>query len=355
MASLTLNGYGFSYAEIKEGNLLGKTSFEQATLGFCRQWLAGQATFRLKTSGSTGTPKVITVSREQMQHSARQTIRYFNLSPTDTVLVCLNTAYIAGLMMLVRAFESGANIVAVDPDSNPLVKVTGKIDFMAVVPLQLAAILANPDTKNRLEQCRAVIVGGAPVTVALEEQVKTSRAKIYATFGMTETLTHFALRQLNPVYEEAFTALEEVAIGQDGRGCLTVASPVTQHQVLATNDLIEFRGQNRFKWLGRIDNIINTGGIKLSTEMLERKIAQAFYDLGLDNHFFIGAKADDTLGEKVILLIEAETAIAAIENLNWSHYLDKYEKPGEIIYRKRFVETPTGKINRVATLAEVCP
>ena len=348
---LVLNNTKISFQDIKSGAVKGQSPFAQATLAFCRQWLNGQATFSLKTSGSTGEPKQITVSREQMQLSARQTIRYFNLSPADTVLVCLNTAYIAGLMMLVRAFASGAAIIAVEPDSNPLLKVAQNIDFMAVVPLQLAHILADEDTRNQLAQCRAVIVGGAPVSLALEQQIKASGANIYATFGMTETLTHFALRQLNPVYEEAFTALEEVTIGQDERGCLTVSSPVTRYELLTTNDVVELQSPNSFKWLGRADNTINSGGVKLQVEALEKKVEQAFYQLGLDYRFFIAGKPDETLGEKVILLVECETPITAIDTLNWAAYFDTYEKPREIIYLKRFAETPTGKINRQATLA----
>lgn len=348
MQSFILNGKNISAKDIRAGIITGKTAFEQSTLTFCRQWLNGQATFSFKTSGSTGEPKPMTFTREQMQLSAQQTIRYFNLSPADTVLVCLNTAFIAGSIMLVRTFESGAKIIAIEPRSNPLLEVDTTIDFMAVVPLQLEQILSFPETKLKLEKCRAVIVGGAPISLALEEKIKQSSAKIYATFGMTETLSHFALRQINPIYEEPFTVLEDVVIGQDERGCLTVSSPVTQHQMLITNDLVAIPSQNSFIWLGRVDHTINSGGVKIQIETLEKKIAKAFYELGLEYRFFITATPDDTLGEKVVLIIECETPIRALDELNWSLFLDPYEKPKEFLYAKRFIETPTGKINRLA-------
>jgi O-succinylbenzoic acid--CoA ligase len=278
--------------------------------------------------------------------SAKQTIDFFKLSPVDTVLVCLNTAYIAGIMMLVRALESEANIIVIEPTGNPLLNITHQIDFIAVVPLQLQQILDNAETRHQLENCRAVIVGGALVSVSLEKTIKDSAASIYATFGMTETLTHFALKQLNPTQEGYFTAFNVVSIGQDSRGCLTVVSPVTEDRVLVTNDLVEILSPNSFNWLGRIDNVINSGGVKLQIEALERKVEHAFYDLGLTNRFFIGPNPDDILGEKVVLIVESNTVLEILSNLHWSDYLEKYEKPKEILYRSQFQETPTGKINR---------
>jgi O-succinylbenzoic acid--CoA ligase len=353
MDSLVLNGNNISYVDIKDGNILGETPFEKSTLSFCRQWLNGKGLFSLKTSGSTGAPKVINVSRYQMKLSARQTIRFFNLSTVDTVLVCLNTAYIAGIMMLVRAFESGAKIIAKEPQSNPLENINEQTDFLAVVPLQLSDILNNPQTKSKLEQCRAAIVGGVSVSVKLEEEIQNSTANIYATFGMTETLTHFALRQLSPINEDSFTALDEVILGQDDRGCLTIASPVTENNVLSTNDQVELISQISFKWLGRIDYVINSGGLKIQIEDLERKIEHAFLDLELDYRFLIGSTADEKLGEKIVLIIECETEIEHLSNMNWTPYFDQFQKPKEIIYLKRFIETPTGKINRQEILNNI--
>jgi o-succinylbenzoate---CoA ligase len=347
---LYLNNKKISYEEIKAGTFVGNTPFEQVSLSFCRQWLNEQASFNLKTSGSTGEPKSIEVSRQQITLSARQTITYFSISPVDTVLVCLNTAYIAGIMMLARAMESGANIIAIEPTGNPLQDIDQQIEFMAVVPLQLQQILANTETKKRLAQCRAVIVGGAPVSVKLSKLLEKSTAKVYATFGMTETLTHFALQQLNPTPEDFFTTFQGVTIGQDTRGCLTVTSEVTKDVKLVTNDLVEILALNTFKWLGRIDNVINSGGVKLQIEDLERKVEEAFYGLALTNRFFVIGKHDDVLGEMVTLVIESLEELAVLRNLDWSNYLAKYEIPKDFLNCSQFIETPTGKIKRRETL-----
>jgi len=351
--SLILNDKIISYEEIKEGIALGKTDFEQSTLTICRQWLNGQATFSLKTSGSTGSPKEINVSREQMKLSAAQTIDYFNLSSAHTVLVCLNTASIAGIMMVVRALESGAKIIAVEPSGNPLQDINQQIDFVAVVPLQIQQILNNAKTRNQLKNCRAVIVGGAQVSIALANSIKESAANIYATFGMTETLTHFAIKQLSPVQQNHFTALDGVIIGQDNRGCLTVVSAVTKQKLLITNDVIELLSANSFKWLGRIDNVINSGGVKLQIEALEVKVEATFNDLGITNRFFITPTPDEQLGEKVTLVIESDINLASLKSPDWGKYFTKYEMPKKILFCDKFQQTLTGKINRVQTLKNI--
>jgi len=347
---LHLNNKKISYKEIKTGFIVGDTPFEQSTLAFCRQWLNGQASFSLKTSGSTGKPKTIEVTRKQMIISAQQTIKYFNLEPVDTALVCLNTAYIAGIMMLVRALEAGAKIIAVEPSSNPLKNINDQIDLLAIVPMQLQSILADPYAKSSLEKCRSTIVGGAKVSYELQEILSGSTAKVYATFGMTETLTHFALKELNPTTDDYYTVLDDVTIGQDSRGCLTITGPVTGQKEIVTNDLVEIFSTKKFRWLGRIDNVINSGGIKLQIEEIERNIEKMFYELNLDGRFFVAAKPDQVLGEKVVLVIESNEEISQINQLDWSKYFSQYQEPKEVLYCQRFQETPTGKINRLKTM-----
>ena len=347
---MILNGREIGYKDIRDGNIDANTEFEETTLSFCRQWLNEETSFSLNTSGSSGAPKTIEISRQQMLASARQTINFFNLAPKDTVLVCLNTAYIAGIMMLVRGLESGAKIITIEPEGNPLVEIDDTIDFLAIVPLQLNNILEDPTTLLKLESVKSTIVGGAPVSYTLQNKLSSTRASVWATFGMTETLTHFALRQLNPELEASYTVLDQTEIRLDERGCLVVKSPVTNNQELNTNDLAELSGDHKFKWLGRIDNVINSGAVKLQIEALEEKAVALLETLKLTNNFFIGALPDDTLGEKVCLLIEANEEIEALEKADLSSYFDKYEAPRRIAYLPRFVYTPTGKINRAASL-----
>ena len=347
---LILNGQEIAYEDIKAGKVSGNSDFEAATLQFCRQWLNGQATFSLKTSGSTGTPKEIKFSREQMLASAQQTIRFFKLVPEDTVLVCLNTAYIAGIMMLVRGFVAGSKIIAVEPVANPLLYVEQPVDFLAVVPLQLEAILNNDSTRDRLNKVRATIVGGAPVSYLLQKELAQNAAFVWATFGMTETLTHFALRQLSPKLESTYTVFDETNISVNNKGCLVVSSTVTNGETLVTNDLVELKSEREFEWLGRFDNVINSGGVKLQIELLENKAQWMMVEQQLNYNFFVAAAPDKKLGQLVELVIEGTEDEELYNKIPWEDYFERYEKPRRIIFLPRFVYTPTGKIDRKATL-----
>jgi O-succinylbenzoic acid--CoA ligase len=343
---LYLNGHTIAYNDIKSGAFSWKTDFERTTLEFCRQWLNGQQTFSLQTSGSTGQPKTIVVSRQQMVVSAAGTIKYFKLKPGDTALVCLSTAYIAGKMMLVRAFECGMKIIAIEPVGNPLAGITAAVDFMAVVPLQIDSILEDSATLTKLGTIKATLVGGAPVTIALEQKLAACGAPVYATFGMTETLSHIAIRQMAPQQESIFTVLPNIIISQDARGCLTITGPVTNHKVVITNDTVDLINENQFNWLGRVDRVINSGGIKIQVEQLERKIEKVMLDLNMNNRFFVYGEKDNQLGEKAVLLVEGIPSEndALVAGLN--EHLTKYEVPKLIRYYPNFIETRTGKIDR---------
>ena len=348
--TLLLNGKSIHYDDLRSGSAIGETEFENSTLNFCRQWLNEQSSFSIKTSGSTGPPKIIPFTREQMLASAKQTIAFFNLRPDDTVLVCLNTAYIAGLMMLVRGFTAGSKIIAIEPSGNPLVDITETISFMAVVPLQLNNIIEEPATLLKQEAIRNTIVGGAPVSFSLQQKISKLKASVWATFGMTETLTHFGVRQLSPLEEKLFTVLPMTSIRGDERGCLIVKSDVTQNEELMTNDLVEIIDDNHFIWKGRIDNVINSGGVKFQIEDLEAKTAILFSELNLPNNFFIAKEKDTVTGEKICLIIEAIEELSEIENVNFANYYDEYGSPKKVAYLQRFVYTPTGKIDRRASI-----
>ena len=350
---LYLNGRAIDYSDIKGGNFTFNTEFEQSTLTFCRQWLKGQKTFTLETSGSTGDPRTIEITREQMESSAAATITFCNLQPGETVLVCLNTAYIAGKMMLVRALIGDLKIIAIEPDGNPLKKIKDDIDFMAVVPLQLNNIIEDAGTLAKLKTIAHTIVGGSPVTYALQQAVERTGANVYATFGMTETLTHIALKQLSPNRESLFTTIKNIIIGRDDRGCLTVQGSITKNKVLITNDLIEQVDENKFRWLGRIDNVINSGGIKMHVEAIEEKIDQIMNDLGLRQRFFVYSIPDPHLGEKVMLLIESSEPVTNELKSALNLSLDKYERPKSIDHIGEFAETATGKVDRKSSLKKM--
>ncbi|MDN5203230.1 AMP-binding protein [Fulvivirgaceae bacterium BMA10] len=353
-AFLRLNNKRITYEEIAnhQGDFKVKDSFEQATLNFARDWLNGQNTFVIHTSGSTGSPKPIQITRSQMIASAQMTASALNLTTGNTSLICLNTEYIAGMMMLVRGFEMGLQMIVVSPSSNPFEHLTHdtKIDFTALVPLQLQTVLSGSDNASKLNELKAIIVGGAPINYGLQKQITKVKAPIYATYGMTETVSHIALKRLNgPEASNRYTAFEEVQLSQDHRGCLTIQSVLTNNEKVVTNDLVELMNSHEFKWLGRADHVINTGGIKVSSDLLESKIEEIFYEQKLNRRSFISKLDDERLGQKIILVIEGGRLSEAVENGlkdALRDRLQKYECPKAMYFVPKFHETNTGKVLR---------
>lgn len=322
-------------------------------IAFIQKWQAGEKEFQLQTSGSTGTPKVIHIKREQMEASARFTIKALGLRPGHTALVCLDTKYIAGQMMLVRALVGQMNIIIKTPDANPLQDLDLQPDFTALVPLQLEEIIRHESSRSILNKLHAVLVGGAPVSKSLQTKIEGIEASIYATYGMTETVSHIALKKLNgPDRSNLYKAFDEVTLGMDERNCLTINSVLTNFKKIVTNDRVRLHDKHTFEWLGRIDNIINTGGVKVQSERVERVIETVFHELGIDQRFFVAGLPDDRLGEKVILAIEGTEPLKeeASIRLQLKHSLDKYELPKQLLYFTEFQETATGKVNRKKTL-----
>ncbi|MTI25398.1 hypothetical protein E1163_10630 [Fulvivirga kasyanovii] len=328
-------------------------AFERSTVEFIQQWLSGKSSFNIHTSGSTGKPKSISITRQQMETSARLTIHALQLKPAQTALVCLDTGYIAGKMMLVRALIHRMNIIAVNPAANPLEGISHSPDFTAVVPLQLEEMLKHKQAVEHLNKMSAIIVGGAPVSTVLERKLQQISAPVYATYGMTETVSHIALKKLNgPERSDTFTAFDEVKLDLDARGCLTIQSALTNHEMLVTNDRVNLIDDHHFEWLGRADNTINSGGVKIQSEKVEKVVAQILDELALSNRFFVAGLPDEKLGKKVCLIIEAESIQRDQEEIavRLQEKLDKYEVPKSILGISRFSETPTGKINRGETL-----
>lgn len=355
---LILNKKKFSFESIKKGRIefSGLSDFEIYTLQFCKQWLNNQKQFTIPTSGSTGQPKSIIIKRGQMVVSTRMTADALNLIAGDKALVCLDTAYIAGKMMLVRGFEIGMQMTIVTPSSNPLEPLPGTdFDFTALVPLQLQTILERSSEKLAiLNGMKAIIVGGAPVGINLEKKIRQLKVPVYSTYGMTETVSHIALRRLNGKSKtDHYTALKNVTIGRDSRGCLTIRSALTENQLLNTNDIVEITSDNSFKWIGRADNVINTGGVKVQVEKLEKIIENVLIELGIEKRFIVAGVKDDILGQKIILILEGiKLSVDKEKGLHnvLNSTLNQYEIPKKTLYIKQFRETGTGKIRRAATL-----
>lgn len=355
--TLWINGRLVSMDSIVHESANAYSPFEKHTFTFIREWMVGEKTFLLQTSGSTGEPKQITVTREQMEASARLTEQALELKKNDSALVCIDTKYIGGKMMIVRCLTIGMRMWAVDPSSNPLLKIPIDrcVNFAAFVPLQIQTILASkhPHSLNDLD---TVIIGGASLDEKIIRQLDPYLCRCYATYGMTETLSHVALRKLNSIDKlPYFELLPGMSAQPDGRGCLMVHVPYLKEPVV-TNDLVDFKGPRQFVWLGRWDNVINSGAVKVIPEKVEATVGNFFLKTGLTNRFFVHGVADTMLGQKVVLFIEGtncteETLQRLLINL--SEVLPPFETPREIRLIPFFEMTATGKINRLKTLERV--
>lgn len=335
-----LNGHHFSHKElkavaysfIKEGE-----PFEKEVGDFLMDWCNDSPTLRVQTSGSTGTPKTMELSKQAMVESALATGDFFELKPSDTALHCLPARYIAGKMMLVRAMILGWEIDLVEPASNVVFDTQKHYDFCAMVPMQVAESL------DSLKNIKTVIIGGAPVSHQLKEKLKNHPVQFYETYGMTETITHIALKKLNGNdASEVFKTLPNITVSTDDRNCLIIDAPRLSEDIITTNDVVNLHSKTAFEWLGRYDNVINSGGVKLHPEQIEKKLQNT-----IKQRFFITSKADEKLGQKAILIIEGSKTT----NLPSTTFkaLKPFEIPKETHFVDAFVETPTGKLQREKT------
>lgn len=331
-----------AYSLIKEGE-----PYESHIGNFLLDWLNEKDYIEVKTSGSTGPPKKIRLQKQAMINSARATAKFFELSAGTKALHCLPSDYIAGKMMLLRAMVLGWQLDVTQPTAIPLDRVFKVYDFCAMTPFQL------DNSLNRLHLIKKLIVGGGAISGNLKNLVQGIGTKIYETYGMTETITHIAARHINPEKEKEqpipFKVLPNIGISTDERDCLVIKAPLIQEEPIVTNDVVEQVGKKDFIWKGRIDNVINSGGVKLYPEQIESKLEAI-----IAPRFFITALPDDALGEKLVLMVESDFSEAVLENLereiNNFGLLGKYEVPRKIYFVEKFEETPNGKIHRGNTI-----
>lgn len=350
-----LNGNSFSkedlkevaYSLIKEGE-----RFEHSIGDFLLDWLNDSGKIEVRTSGSTGTPKDIVLEKRCMVNSAVATGQFFGLEAGDTALLCMPVDYIAGKMMLVRAMVLGLELDYVEPTSNTLESIGKTYDFCAMVPLQLESSLA------KIEHIKTVIVGGATISDSLRTQVQDKSTEIFETYGMTETITHIAARKVNHSesvtaegttdarLENLFKTLPNIAVSKDSRGCLVIDCPKVSKQPVVTNDFVEVVSDTEFRWMGRYDNVINSGGLKLIPEQIEAKLIEI-----IDGRFFVAGLPDKKLGQKLVLIVEGNVDVKMLfERIDSLKKLDKFEVPKEIFVLPKFEETDTGKIRRKETI-----
>ncbi|SFU46265.1 O-succinylbenzoic acid--CoA ligase [Pustulibacterium marinum] len=342
-----LNGYHFTreqlndvaYTFIKEG----KPS-EVSVGNFLLDWLDDSEYVTVKTSGSTGKPKSIQIEKNKMVNSAIATANHFKLEVGDRALHCLSADYIAGKMMLVRALILGLEIDIVPPDRYPLMYNEKEYDFCAMVPMQVQSSL---DELNRVKK---LIVGGAQMKPSLKSELQKVSTYVYETYGMTETITHIAARKVNKFKKGKenpyFKALPGVTLKTDERGCLVIHAPQISDEEVVTNDVVNIITHKKFEWLGRIDNTINSGGIKLFPERVEAKLNT------ITKPFFVTGIPDETLGEKLVVVVEGKAELAQdVKEQVAAADLERYEVPKDVVMLPKFIRTANDKIQRSETAA----
>jgi len=329
--------------------------FRQA-YDFMMSWLAGKQEFVLHTSGSTGTPKDIVIKRAQLLSSALMTGAALNLQQGTRALVCLNVNYIAGIMMLVRGMELGWELSIVEPASNPLIEFQyPDFDFVAMVPLQLSTCLADEKTIPKVNHLGKILLGGAPIDISLQKKIDDLNVPVYQSYGMTETVSHIALKKLNlPGAEIGYTVLPGVKFGLDDRGCIFLQGAVTNDEKVQTNDLVEITSERTFKWLGRADNVINSGGVKVVLDKVDEVVAEVFYESGYSGNFFSWYENDEKLGQKLILIIQKNERELSVPKLieEIRKRISAYETPKHVYFVEQFIKTPTDKIDKRKTASK---
>lgn len=345
--TIQLNGSIFSKSNFEQlkKNYESPDSWEHAIYLFLKNWFDDTDFVITHTSGSTGIPKEIRLAKTAMRNSARMTNAFFGLDETKTALLCLPASYIAGKMMLVRAIVGGFNLITVEPKANPFELLETDIDFTAITPYQLHFSVETLKQK----MVKNIIVGGGHVNSMLETLAESIPSTMFETYGMTETCSHIALRQFNRENKsDIFSILNGVTIRQDERECLVIDAPHLLSEEIITNDIVETFNHSSFRWLGRFDSTINSGGVKIHPEQVEKKL-EGF----IPSSYFIASQPDDVLGEKVILVIEsADYAASQRAELNASieKLLAKFEIPKAIYFVPEFVYSSANKILRKETL-----
>ncbi|MFB0966013.1 MAG: AMP-binding protein, partial [Cloacibacterium sp.] len=323
-------------------NILPRTEFEKKVLQFLQDWFSHSETVSVQTSGSTGIPKVFEIQKKRMLNSAKMTCDFLGLKEGDTALLCLPVQYISGKMMLVRAIERKLKLIITTPTSTP--EISENIAFCAMTPLQVQNSL------DKIHFIKNLIIGGAAVSEKLKNEIFTtlqfsnSPTRIFETYGMSETLSHIALKQISPVQENYFTILNDVEISVDERNCLKIFAPKLNPEILQTNDIVELWNEKQFRFLGRFDNVINSGGVKIFAEELENLVKKH-----IDKNLVFLGKPDETLGEKLVLVFEgkdASTTLSMTEIKSKIYNLEfpsKFHIPKEILFLEKFPRAENGK------------
>lgn len=306
---------------------------------FIDQWNDDNDFITAHTSGSTGVPKEIKLRKADMICSAKATNLRFGITSESRLVCPLSAGYIAGKMMIVRALLADCELVMEPPSNNPFVKDYGRTDLVAVVPSQCRALMQN---RNAIRSISNLIIGGAPVSKALEQELLCKSWKAFATYGMTETCSHVALRELG---SDVYTAMPGITFQTDDRKCLVINAPDYSFKRLVTNDIVELQSDDSFCWLGRFDNVINSGGIKFHPEQLEKKLEGI-----IPYPFFFRSMPDEKWGQAIEMVVECQqshsTEAVIACTMACKRNLVKEAFPKRITIVPELPRTSNGKLKR---------
>ena len=308
---------------------------------FLDEWNNPKNTVEVQTSGSTGVPKCIRVEKQRMLNSARITCDFLGLKTGDTALLCMPLDYIAGKMVVVRSIERQLRLTSVEPSGHPLKDISTSFDFAAMVPMQVYNSLQVPEEREKLRTIKHLIIGGGPINDDLQQQLSSFPNNVWSTYGMTETLSHIALRRLNGENASLwYTPFNTVSISLNANGCLVIEAPLVHEGRLETHDRAEIR-DGKFRILGRLDNVINSGGIKIQAEEVEEMLRPH-----IKMPYLISKCSDEKFGEIVVLLTECPD-LSLVKEI-CCNVLPKFWQPKHYLYTSHIPLTGTGKPARKA-------
>ena len=302
--TLLLEGNLYRYPEIAGlcAQHQGAEDFRGDLWRFLAEWFDASHTVSGQTSGSTGAPKVLPLEKSRMMHSADLTCSFLGLRPGQSALLCMPLKYVGAKMLVVRALVAGLNLICVQPSSHPLRECYVSPDFAAMTPMQVLNTLEQPEEADRLRRVGHLIIGGGAIDAGLNQQLQSFPFAVWSTYGMTETLSHIALRRLNgPDASEWYTPFNGIGLSASPEGTLVIDAPKLCAERLVTNDMVEFDSDGRFRILGRKDNVINSGGVKIQIERAEELLRPH-----LDCPFLVTSAPDAGRGEQVVLLTQGE-------------------------------------------------
>lgn len=320
----------------------GKESFHASLADFLCEWFDGSDTLRVHTSGSTGTPKEMWVEKKRMMNSAQMTVSFLGLQAGDTAQLCMPLKYIAGKMVVVRALVAGLNLLPLAPCGHPLENISQVPVFSAMIPMQVFNSLQVPEEAERLAAIRHLIIGGGAIDEQVGKTLKDFPHAVWSTYGMTETLSHIALRRLNgKEASQWYTPFPGVQLSLSPDDTLIIHAPQVHPEPLVTNDIAVFNAEGQFRIAGRKDNTINTGGVKVQIEEVEKELAAR-----LSVPFQITSVPDAKFGEAIVLLTETDNGCPDEVLQEAIHQLPRYWQPRHLVRIPALPLTETGKADR---------